>query len=134
MIPINILSKFDQFEEQWSPRVIATLNNQQVLLAKVEGEFIWHDHKDEDELFYIIKGSLQMEFRDRTENLSVGDMIVVPKGVEHRPVAKEECWILLFEPFSTKHTGDIQHEKPYKVISHYNLTTSNTVDQYIDTG
>tara|TARA_B100000497_G_C7651886_1_gene392229 strand:- start:1180 stop:1539 length:360 start_codon:yes stop_codon:yes gene_type:complete len=119
MKPINVLSKFDLFDEQWSPRRIAELNGQQVILAKVEGEFIWHDHKDEDELFYVIKGTLKMEFRDRTEVLNVGDLMVVPRGVEHKPVAQEECWVLLFEPMSTKHTGDVEHAKTvneYKVI------------------
>jgi len=119
MKPINVLSKFDLFDEKWSPRRIAELNGQQVILAKVEGEFIWHDHKDEDELFYVIKGTLKMEFRDRTEVLNVGDLMVVPRGVEHKPVAQEECWVLLFEPMSTKHTGDVEHAKTvseYKVI------------------
>ena len=106
---INVLSKFDQFDEQWSPRRIAKLNGQQVILAKVEGEFVWHNHKDEDELFYVVKGTLHLEFREKVEVLNEGDMIVVPKGVEHKPVAKEECWLLLFEPLETKHTGDVDH-------------------------
>jgi mannose-6-phosphate isomerase-like protein (cupin superfamily) len=107
---INIKSKFDQFSDQWSPKVIADLNGQHVKLAKIEGEFVWHDHKDEDELFYIVKGSLDIEFRDRKVTLQEGEMIVVPKGVEHKPIAKEECWVMLFEPAQTKHTGDVEHE------------------------
>ena len=107
MEAINILAKYTMFNEQWSPRVIAQLNGQQVLLAKVEGEFVWHDHKEEDELFQVIKGCLYMEFRDRTVEVNAGEMIVVPRGVEHRPCAKEETWILLFEPISTKHTGEL---------------------------
>jgi len=104
---INILDKFSAFNEQWSPRVIAELNGQQVLLAKVEGEFVWHDHKEEDELFYVIKGCLLMEFRNRKVKVNEGEMIVVPKGEEHRPCAEEETWILLFEPLNTKHTGEV---------------------------
>ena len=108
---INIKSKFDQFTDQWSPKIIAGLNGQHVKLAKVQGEFVWHDHKNEDEMFLIFKGSLIIEFRDRIENLNEGDMIVIPKGVEHRPVAQEECWIMLFEPADTKHTGDVEHRR-----------------------
>jgi len=114
MNAINIKSKFNQFTDQWSPKVIADLNGQQVKLAKLEGEFVWHDHKDEDELFYVVKGTLILEFRDRTETLNAGDMIVVPKGVEHKPIAKEECWVMLFEPAQIKHTGDVEHELTVK--------------------
>lgn len=111
---INIKSKFNQFTDQWSPKVIADLNGQQVKLARLEGEFVWHDHKDEDELFYVVKGSLILEFRDKTVTLNEGDMIVVPKGVEHKPIAKEECWVMLFEPAAIKHTGDVEHELTVK--------------------
>ncbi|MGB1448815.1 MAG: cupin domain-containing protein [Flavobacteriaceae bacterium] len=104
---INLLKKYGEFEAQWSPHVIAELNGQQVLLAKVQGEFVWHSHADEDELFQVVKGKLRMEFRDRIEVIQPGEMIVVPKGVEHRPCAEEETWILLFEPLSTKHTGEV---------------------------
>lgn len=111
---INIKSKFNQFTDQWSPKVIADLNGQQVKLARLEGEFVWHDHKDEDELFYVVKGRLILEFRDKTVTLNEGDMIVVPKGVEHKPIAKEECWVMLFEPAAIKHTGDVEHELTVK--------------------
>ena len=107
MDKINILSKYKEFEAIWSPHCIAELNDQQVLLAKINGEFVWHSHKDEDELFYVIKGKLNMEYRDKTVEVLPGEMIVVPKGVEHRPSAKIETWILLFEPISTKHTGNL---------------------------
>ena len=107
MDKINILSKYKKFEAIWSPHCIAELNNQQVLLAKINGEFVWHSHKDEDELFYVIKGKLNMEYRDKIVEVLPGEMIVVPKGVEHRPSAKIETWILLFEPTSTKHTGNL---------------------------
>ncbi len=107
MEKINILSKYSEFDAKWSPHSIAELNGQQVLLAKVKGEFVWHSHIDEDELFHVIKGKLRMDFRDKTVEVLPGEIIIVPKGVEHRPYAEEEAWILLFEPISTKHTGDV---------------------------
>ncbi len=107
---INIKDKFRLFNDQWSPKIIGQLNGQDVKLAKIEGEFVWHDHKDEDELFYIVKGHLIIEFRDRAVALNEGEMLIIPKGVEHKPIAKEEVWVLLFEPSSIKHTGDVVHE------------------------
>jgi mannose-6-phosphate isomerase-like protein (cupin superfamily) len=77
----------------------------------VQGEFVWHDHKDEDELFFIIKGCLKIEFRDRVVKLNEGEMLIIPKGVEHRPVAEEEVWLMLFEPSTTKHTGEVKDER-----------------------
>tara|TARA_B100000768_G_C11274269_1_gene375017 strand:+ start:1065 stop:1424 length:360 start_codon:yes stop_codon:yes gene_type:complete len=106
MKKINILSKYNKFNDHWSPHFISELNGQQVLIAKVKGEFVWHSHKDEDELFHVIKGKLKIEFRDKVVELLPGEIIIVPKGVEHRPCADEETWILLFEPMTTKHTGD----------------------------
>lgn len=110
MKKINILSKFKKFNSNWSPHSIAELNGQQVIIAKIKGDFVWHSHKEEDELFYVIKGKLKMEFRDQTKEVFQGEMIVVPKGVEHRPCAEEETWILLFEPIETKHTGETVSE------------------------
>jgi mannose-6-phosphate isomerase-like protein (cupin superfamily) len=107
---VNIKEKFTLFTEQWSPKIIGQLNGQDVKLAKLQGEFVWHDHKNEDELFYIIKGRLQIEFRDKMITLHEGDMLIIPKGVEHKPIAKEEVWVLLFEPSNIKHTGDVKHE------------------------
>ena len=107
---INLYDKYNKFREKWSPHSIAELNGQQVLLAKVEGEFVWHAHEKEDELFYVVKGKLFIEFRDKTVELSSGEMIVVPKGVEHRPRAEEEAWILLFEPLGIKHSGAVTTE------------------------
>ena len=107
---INVKEKFGLFSDQWSPKVIGELNGQHVKLAKVEGEFVWHSHEHEDELFYIIKGTLIMELRDKTLTLNEGEMCIIPKGVEHRPIAKEEVWIMLFEPAQIKHTGEVQHE------------------------
>jgi len=106
---ININEKFNLFNDLWSPKIIGQLNGQDVKLAKIKGEFVWHDHKDEDELFYIIKGTLHIEFRDKKVTLNEGEMLVIPKGVEHKPIADEEVWILLFEPSNIKHTGDVKH-------------------------
>lgn len=109
-IKVNILEKFGLFEDHWSPKIIGQLNGQDVKLAKVKGSFVWHNHKNEDELFYIVKGHLCIEFEDRIESLSEGDMIIIPRGVLHRPYADEEVWIMLFEPSEIKHTGDVKHE------------------------
>ena len=106
---VNIKEKFNLFNEHWSPKIIGQLNGQDVKIAKLQGEFVWHDHKDEDELFYVIKGTLQIEFRDKTSTLNEGEMQVIPKGVEHKPIAKDEVWVLLFEPSNIKHTGEVDH-------------------------
>ncbi|WP_297840928.1 cupin domain-containing protein [uncultured Roseibium sp.] len=104
----NIDREFAQITDYWSPRVVADVNDQSVKLAKLKGEFVWHDHQDEDELFFIIKGSLTIRYRNRDDVvLNAGDMHVVPKGVEHNPLAEDECWVMLFEPAETKHTGDV---------------------------
>ncbi len=110
MNSINVNEKLGLINDLWKPRVIAELNGQQVKISKVKGEFVWHDHKDEDELFYILKGKMIMEFRDRKVEVNEGEMIVVPKGVEHRPVAEEEVWMMLFEPQNIKHTGNIKSD------------------------
>lgn len=96
MQKINLQDKFNQFQDHWSPKIIGALNGQEVKLVKVEGEFVWHSHTEEDEMFFVVKGTLVIEFRDRIETLSEGEMIIVPKGVEHKPMAKEEVWIMLF--------------------------------------
>jgi mannose-6-phosphate isomerase-like protein (cupin superfamily) len=106
MEAINLNDMYKKFNEKWSPHSIAELNGQQVLLAKVQGEFIWHAHEKEDELFYVVKGKLTIEFRDKKVHLFPGELLVVPKGVEHRPRAAGETWILLFEPLGIKHTGE----------------------------
>jgi mannose-6-phosphate isomerase-like protein (cupin superfamily) len=110
MNAINLAEKFNLINDLWKPRVIAELNGQQVKISKVKGEFVWHDHKNEDELFFIIKGTLKMMFRDKTVVLNAGEIIVVPKGVEHKPVAEEEVWMMLFEPDNIKHTGDVKSD------------------------
>ncbi|MBL4644171.1 MAG: cupin domain-containing protein [Flavobacteriaceae bacterium] len=107
MSVINIQEKFKLFSDHWSPKKVGELNGQQILLAKIKGEFIWHAHEHEDELFMIIKGSLLLEFRDKTVELNEGEIYIIPKGVEHKPVAKEEVHVLLFEPLDIKHTGNV---------------------------
>jgi len=111
---VKLKSKYDLIDKYWTPHIVSSLNGQDVKIAKVKGDFIWHDHADEDELFFVIKGELSIEFRDGIQTISEGDMLVVPKGVEHRPYAKEECWIMLFEPSQTKHTGDVESELTVK--------------------
>ena len=106
MHTINLSDCLDQFSEHWSPRIIASLNGQEVKLAKFQGAFDWHAHDNEDELFLVIHGEFTMDFRDRTVALREGEMIVVPRGVEHRPVAEQECHVLLFEPSGLINTGD----------------------------
>lgn len=106
MKKVNIIEKFSLFSEHWSPKIAGELNGQQVKLAKLKGEFVWHKHDNEDELFLVIKGVLMMEFKDKTEIINENEFIIVPKGIEHRPVANEEVWVLLFEPETTLNTGN----------------------------
>jgi mannose-6-phosphate isomerase-like protein (cupin superfamily) len=107
MSVINIQEKLDLFSEQWTPKRIGELNGQQILLAKIQGEFVFHKHDDEDELFMVMKGQLTLELRDRSVVVEPGEFFIVPRGVEHKPTAEEETHLLLFEPLSTKHTGDV---------------------------
>ncbi len=113
MNAINIKEKFSKFSKNWHPHQIAIVDDMQVILAKLKGEFVWHSHEDEDELFQVVKGTLYMQFRDRTEVVNTGEIIVVPKGVEHNPCTKneEEVHVLLFEKLNTAHTGNVQHKK-----------------------
>src|SRR5687768_4752224 len=107
MQKITLAEKYAQITEHFRPKVVAELNGQEVKLVKVRGEFVWHHHVAEDELFLVIRGSLRIEFRDRAVSLGPGEMLVVPRGVEHRPVAEEETEILLFEPAATRNTGNV---------------------------
>ena len=111
----SILQKFSLFSDHWKPHIIGELNGQLVKLAKLKDDFVWHSHEHEDEYFQVFKGTLYMEFRDRTEVLNEGDMIIVPRGVEHNPYTKdgEEVWVLLFEPAATQHTGEVEHERTH---------------------
>ncbi len=103
----NFLDEFEKVTDYWSPRVVAQVNDQYVKVAKIKGVLAWHKHDEEDELFYVIKGSVTIEYEGNAVTLSEGDFHVVPKGKMHNPVAEEECWIVLVEPVATKHTGDI---------------------------
>lgn len=105
MDKINLAEKFASFADLWTPRRVTELNGQHVKLVKIRGEFVWHHHENEDELFLVIKGSFRMAFRDRSVDVGEGEMIVVPRGVEHRPIADTEAHVLLFEPASTVNTG-----------------------------
>ena len=109
MQPINLVACLRQFSEHWSPRIIASLNDQEVKLAKFQGAFDWHAHENEDELFLVVQGEFTMEFRDRSVILREGEMIVVHRGVEHRPVAEQECHVLLFEPAGIINTGNARN-------------------------
>jgi mannose-6-phosphate isomerase-like protein (cupin superfamily) len=111
MKKVNLKEKFGLFDDLWSPRVVGELNGQAVKIAKVKGEFVWHNHEQEDELFYILKGCLKIEFEGQTVTLKEGEILIVPQGVEHRPVAEEETWLMLFEPIETKHTGKVKSER-----------------------
>jgi mannose-6-phosphate isomerase-like protein (cupin superfamily) len=110
MEKINVSEKLSLFSDYWNPRIAGELNGQQVKLVKFKGPFAWHQHEQEDELFYVVKGSFDMEFRDQTITINEGEFIIVPKGVEHRPNAKEEAHIILFEPASTLNTGNVENE------------------------
>ena len=108
---INIAEKFGLFTDHWNPRIVGELNGQHVKLAKLKGEFMWHSHENEDEMFLVIKGTLRMKFRDQEKVINPGEFIVVPRGVEHCPVAEEEVEVMLFEPASTVNTGEERNER-----------------------
>ena len=110
MQKVNVQEKLACFAEHWSPKVIAELNGQQVKVAKLLGEFEWHFHEQEDELFWVIEGCLEIHLRDKVIELQRGELFVVPRGVEHKPVAREECQIVLFEPAGTLNTGNIVND------------------------
>lgn len=111
MEKIVLAEKFAAFDGLWDPKIIGELNGQHVKVAKLLGEFDWHHHELEDELFFVIKGNLRMEFRDEVVDLEPGEMLIVPRTVEHRPVAEKEVHILLFEPASTRNTGQLENER-----------------------
>jgi len=108
---VNLAEKFSLFTEHWQPKVIGELNGQHVKLVKLLGEFVWHHHDHEDELFLVLRGNLRMEFADGHRDVAPGEFIIVPRGVEHRPVAAEEVHVLLFEPASTLNTGNVRDER-----------------------
>ena len=118
MDKINLAEKFSLFHDHFSPKVVGELNGQQVKLVKFKGEFVWHHHDHEDELFYVLKGSFDMHMRDRIVTVNEGEFIIMPRGVEHKPVANEEVEIMLFEPASTLNTGNVVNEKTVKELKH----------------
>lgn len=111
MDKVNLADKFALFHEHWSPKIVGELNLQHVKLVKFQGEFVWHHHDAEDELFFVVRGRFRMEFRDREVWLEAGEFLIVPRGVEHRPVAAEEVHVLLFEPAGTLNTGNVTGEE-----------------------
>ncbi len=108
---INLAKKFDLFTEHWSPKIAGELNDSYVKLAKVQGEFIWHHHDNEDELFFVVKGMLTIKLRERDLTIREGEFVIIPRGVEHMPVAEEEVWIMMLEPKTTSNTGNITNER-----------------------
>ena len=109
--PINFQDKFSKVSDQWSPKIITQMNDYHFKIVKIEGEFIWHDHPETDEVFIVLKGQLEIQLRDGNVFLNEGEMFVVPKGAEHRPVAKQECQLLLVEPAGTLNTGEVVNER-----------------------
>jgi mannose-6-phosphate isomerase-like protein (cupin superfamily) len=110
MEKVNLTEKFRLFEELWTPKIVGELNGQYVKLAKTKGEFVWHKHDTEDELFLVVSGTLTIKLRDKDIRLEHGEFLIVPKGVEHKPISENEAHVLVFEPKSTKHTGDVESE------------------------
>jgi len=117
MSKINLREKLDKFSDHWSPKVIAEMNDYQFKLVKIKGDFVWHNHADTDETFIVIEGEMKIEFEDKTVGLSEGEMYVIPKGVEHKPYAEDECKIMIIEPRGVVNTGDTEGD----------LTASNDV-------
>jgi mannose-6-phosphate isomerase-like protein (cupin superfamily) len=115
---VSLGQKFAQFTEQWSPKVVGSLNGQQIKVVKFQGPFVWHHHDHEDEMFLVHKGRFRMEFRDRTVELSAGEFLIVPRGVEHRPVADAEAEVVLFEPATTLNTGNLRNERTIDAPEH----------------
>ena len=111
MEKVNVAEKLALFNDYWNPRIVGELNGQHVKVVKLKGPFVWHQHAGEDEMFLVVQGSLRMEFRDRAVELGEGEFIVVPRGVEHRPVADAEVAVLLFEPANTLNTGNVRNER-----------------------
>lgn len=111
MTVVNLAEKFSKFAEHWKPKIIGELNDSYVKAVKFKGEFVWHHHENEDELFFVVKGRFRMRFRDRDEWIHAGELIIVPKGIEHMPVADEECHVVLLEPKTTLNTGNVVNER-----------------------
>ena len=108
---INLEKKFNLVTEQWSPKITGELNDSYVKLAKVQGEFVWHHHENEDELFFVVKGTLTIKLRERDLTIREGEFVIIPRGVEHMPVADDEVWIMMLEPKTTSNTGNVTNER-----------------------
>lgn len=111
MDKVNLIQKFSLFNDHWSPKIVGDLNESYIKVAKLKGEFVWHHHEKEDEMFLVIKGKLIIRFKDRDIKIEEGELLIIPKGVEHLPVAEEEVWVMLIEPKSTLNTGNIKDER-----------------------
>jgi mannose-6-phosphate isomerase-like protein (cupin superfamily) len=111
MDKVNLVAQFANFADYWSPKIVGELNGQQVKLVKVQGEFVWHHHEHEDELFLVIRGELAIHFRERVVTLNEGEFLIVPRGVEHKPVADREAYVMLLEPATTLNTGNVRNER-----------------------
>jgi mannose-6-phosphate isomerase-like protein (cupin superfamily) len=111
MSKVNVEEKLSLFNEQWQPKIVGELNGQYVKLVKFQGPFVWHHHDNEDEMFFVVKGRFRMEYEDHDEWIEEGEFVIVPRGVEHKPVAEEEAHVLLFEPASTLNTGNVENER-----------------------
>lgn len=118
MPAVNLAEKFAKFQDYWNPRILGELNDCQVKAVKIKGEFVWHHHDHEDELFLVVQGTLRMRFRDRDELIREGEFIIVPRGIEHLPVADEEVHIILLEPKTTLNTGNIENERTVRELEH----------------
>jgi len=116
MKKINFADSFQKINTHWDPHIVGNINDSAIKIAKIKGEFDWHQHIHEDEAFIVMKGSLSLQLHDQTIELSEGEMFIVPKGTQHRPVAQEECWIMLIEPKSTLNTGDVETEKTKHIL------------------
>lgn len=116
MHKVNIEEKLSLFHDHWNPRIVGELNGQHVKLVKLQGEFVWHKHDNEDELFYVIKGLLKMQFRDSTVEIKENEFLIVPRGIEHKPIADNEVSIMLFEPTSTLNTGDTKGDLTREIL------------------
>lgn len=116
MDKVNLAEKLARVNEYWSPKIVGELNGQQVKLVKFMGEFVWHHHDEEDELFYVVKGRFRMEFRDRSVDVAAGEFLIVPRRMEHRPVAEHEVEVMLFEPATTLNTGNVRNDRTVEVL------------------
>ncbi len=113
---VSLLQKFELFDEHWSPKIVGELNGQQVKLVKFKGEFVWHHHEHEDELFLVVKGKFDMHYREKVITIGEGEFVIVPRMTEHKPVADEEVWVMLFEPATTLNTGNTENELTKKEL------------------